>query len=250
LPEEFNDPELKDAVKRAWGGQTAPAELREAVSDALARPARRISAGWMAAAVLMAVGVGAFVYQRATAMAAFPLAIAEPMTQTHDRCCKKNDHHFVPKQFTGQMALTGQWLSGQAHVPVLAVDVGDGWNYCGAGPCHVGGLASGHLLFKRGTQELSIFSIPAVDFQLGGEDQRFAGDFNGHVMAGFTRGGGLYCVIGRDTQGNMSDDQMRSEVQGVCRSLMSGFSDDVFSATATTSAKPPPALAMLLDDGD
>jgi hypothetical protein len=253
LPEEFNDPGLKDAVKRVWGGQTAPAQLREAISDALARPApslsiRRISPGWlaMAAAVLMVVGVAAFVYQRATAMAAFPLAIAEPMTLTHDRCCKKNDHHFVPKQFAGEMALTGQWLSGRARVPVLAVDLGDGWNYCGAGPCSVGGKSSGHLLFKRGSQELSIFSMPASDFQLGGDDQRFAGDLNGHMMAGFTRGGGLYCVIGRDPEGKLSD----NDVRALCRSLMDRFPTDVYSATLNSLFKPPPALAMLLDDGE
>lgn len=248
MPEDFNDPELKNAVKRAWDGQTAPAELRQAIREAMIPAPRQMTFRWlaMAAAAAIVITAAALIYQRATAMQHFPLAVAQPITATHDRCCLKNDHHFVPKQYAALMSLTGQWLSGQVHTPVLAVDMGDGWTYCGAGPCRVAGKPTGHLLFKRGSQELSIFSIPESDFQMTGDDQHFAGDLNGHMMAGFTRGGGLYCVIGRDPEGKLTD----ADVQAVCRSLMDNFSTNVFTPSAAAMANPPPALALLLDDGD
>jgi hypothetical protein len=242
VTEDFDDPDLKATVHRVWRDGSAPAHLESLVAAHLATPAWRLWVGSQsfgatltAAAIVLFALLVLYAPKPATAL---PQVASAQFVKTHDRCCKVNDHHFVPPEFADEMAATGRWLSSQVHIPVVAVDLNDGWNYCGAGPCKVGGNVSGHLLFKRGKEDLSIFSIPADDFDEIEQNHQYDSDLTGHSLAAFTRDGGLYCVVGRDKSGYADID---SVVRGVRKSLMGNFGSDTFTATG-------PGPAVFLND--
>jgi hypothetical protein len=251
LSEEFDDPDLKRALKRAWGNESAPASLRFRVSAAMIP---RQAIGWrsnrfqtLALAASILILIGAFVVNDAwlstRPVTSLPVFAAAAFVTTHDGCCKVINHQHVPPRFSGEMATTGQWLSSQAHVAVIAVDMGDGWVYRGAAPCPVSGNRSGHLLFKRGSQCLSIFSIPAAELNVDPADHEYSiNAYQGHTLAAFTRNGGLYCIVANDPNGAFGPDQ----VQSVRDDLIKNFSADSFAAVAGATPRPPP-LATLLD---
>ena len=263
MSQTFDDPRLKAAVKRAWGDEKAPADLRarilaaldeepdgseEAPASAPAIAGRIGRSGgswrlfvplgpWAAAAVLLvSVGLVGFHFLRSSdgRDAPLPLAAAEPMLATHVGCCALPDHHFVPAPASGDFADAGKWLASRASVPVLSVAVGDGWTFCGAGPCPVGGQQSGHLLFKRGKQELSIFSLAAAPFHMGGKDEDYTASVRGHDLAGFTKDGGLYCVVGYDPDHAWG----ARDVQKLRDRLKSDFNSDAFAAGPPSLPRP------------
>jgi len=249
LPEEFNDPVLKEAVKRAWAGESAPRQLSESISDSVAAPRAQIrpTAGWAAwaAAAVILLCAGLLIVRMAGSSSApgqaLPAFAAAELVRTHDVCCRSNDHHHVPDQYSAQMPDTGRWLSTKAHIAVVAISPGGGWNYMGAGPCGVAGNPSGHLLFRRGNQELSIFSIPATELGVDAKDALYSADIDGHLISAFTRGGGLYCVLAHDPDGKLS----ASDVQPLRDQILTDFSADSFMATGKV-AEPP--LAVVLND--
>lgn len=255
MSDEFNDPELKKAAQRAWAQESAPPRLRTRIAatvTAWPQPRWTDSISWQAFA-----GLAAIVLLGTTIMFSnlwtnsqaprvyLPAEVAAMIMQTHDRCCLVNDHHFVPRQFAKDMPDTGRWLSSKAHVPVVAVDMDQGWNYCGAGACRVNGITSGHLLFKRGPDDLSIFSLPAAQFGLPAKNEDFAIDtYKNHTYAAFVKNGALYCVMARDPSGQFGPPQ----VEAVRQSLMRDFPNNAFAANG--SAPPPSDLALLLEDGN
>jgi hypothetical protein len=248
VSEEFDDPELKQIVSRVWSAASVPPRLEAMVAAHLATPGWRLwigsrSFGATVAATALAL-IGVLVIFAPSGAAALPKVASVQFVQTHDRCCKLNDHHFVPPEFASEMAATGRWLSSQVHIPVLAVNLNDGWDYCGAGPCKVGANNSGHLLFKRGKEDLSIFSIPADDFERIQQGRQYDADEAGHGLAAFTRDGGLYCVVGRDHSGYAD---INSVVRGVRKSLMRNFRSDAYTAAGPGPVRQP-ALAVLLND--
>src|SRR5207253_1170513 len=90
----------------------------------------------------------------------------------------------------------GQTMAGRIKEPVLAADIGDGWKFVGAAMCPVNGKPSAHLIYSRGGQWLSIFSIPASSCEKVREGG-FGGErINDHMIAGFARTGGVYCMVG------------------------------------------------------
>ena len=281
MSDEFNEPELKAAVKRAWESQSAPPGLRFRVNSAVAgsqspeidtaapnrlevkssvraRSGGAFGFGFLqyfsmrdfAVAAGLLLFVAAFLLNdwrmssQTAAVTHLPDATAAAFVTTHDGCCKVNDHHFVPPQFAHDMSATGQWLSEKAHVPVLAVGLEGGWRYCGAGPCPVAGNRSGHLLFKRGDQQLSLFSIPASELNVDPADHLYPVEtLHDHQLAAFTRNGGLYCIVAHDPEHEFGLDQIES----LRDSLVKDFPSDVY-ATVAGHAAPLPPLAVILND--
>ncbi|HEV8292182.1 MAG TPA: hypothetical protein VGP94_09670, partial [Tepidisphaeraceae bacterium] len=92
--------------------------------------------------------------------------------------------------------LMGQTMAGKIKEPVLATDIGNGWNFVGAAMCPVNGKPSAHLIYRRNGQWLSIFSIPASSCDKV-RDGGFGGEkINDHMIAGFAHTGGVYCIVG------------------------------------------------------
>jgi len=219
LADEHDDPILKSAVQRVWGGQTAPDELRRRIRATLAgsrsawwqRPIGRASA--IAALLLVGVGVAMFVMRGpAISGTKMPQTIADNLIQTHKSCFSRPSHHLLPADAAISFDATGQYLANQLKIHVISTDIGNGWTFDGAGMCRVGSRFTGHLIFRRnGTQELSIFSVPQ-DTGCNGMAAETSYSYieNGYWLAGFTHGDGLYCLVARDPNGGLTTQELES----------------------------------------
>lgn len=215
--DQFEAPELKTAVKRLYAAERAPAGLRRHVESILrsnqAAPARmRIGPSviwqWAAAAVIV-VGLAGLIW-RVTEEQKYPVGEKTmiAMVRTHDYCCnpgRRHQHSDIPQ--TNFVAM-GQTMAGKIKEPVLAAEIGDGWKFVGAAMCPVDGKPSAHLIYSRDGQWLSIFSIPASSCEKvhnGG----FGGErINDHMIAGFARTGGVYCMVGSCPKKNLQLDEI------------------------------------------
>jgi hypothetical protein len=230
----FEDPELKSAVRRAWGSEHAPADLRNRVLNALAADSvrdpnaaavaesntlpdtrtrafwRRPAFGWAAAAAaVVLVGMGLAVSGRlgstsapvvasAPVVPSIPTRLAAAMVRTHDSCLRlhADDHHLFHAAPKDDFGKIARAMSARLDHPVIAATVGDGWDFRGAAICPVVGLKSGHLVFARDDAAISVFSLPASAALANCPDhQNCEAAVNGHPMAGFVENGGFYCVV-------------------------------------------------------
>jgi hypothetical protein len=84
-------------------------------------------------------------------------------------------------------------LTRQEGVQVCAVTPGEGWQFKGAGLCRIENAPAAHLLFVRGAETISIFSLPAPATC---HDSAYSEMIAQHPVLGFTQQGALYCVVG------------------------------------------------------
>ncbi len=218
-PFQFDDPVLRGALKRAVGRQDVPPSLRRKVANVFAHagiepahrpaasPARQLWRPLAAAAVLLlAIGLAAYVYlpslfstEPAVAQA-LPAKVIAGMVSQHDACAKLPDHHLLDGITGNDFARIAQALQAQLRRPVIAGDLGDGWVFRGAGVCKVANSPAGHLLFTRGQQSVSVYSMPPIAYASNKSGGNYELVKDGHPIAGFTTRAGLFCVVGYDPQ--------------------------------------------------
>ncbi len=88
-------------------------------------------------------------------------------------------------------------LSQSIQRPVFVADLTrNGWTYRGASVRNVGPNTAAQLYFTKGKQAISVYSLPASAANGARDDVEYDKDFNGSPIAGFTRGPGLYCIVG------------------------------------------------------
>jgi hypothetical protein len=244
----FEDPELKAAVRSAWGSERAPAELRQRVMNALATeellasnasiasdspasvattslPAfwRRPAFGWAAAAAaVVLVGFGLAASQPwarktpaavasatpAAPASTFPADLAAALVRTHDGCLRVHptDHHLINGASKDNFPAIAQTMSARLHHPVIAVTIGDGWEFRGAAICPVGNLKSAHLIYAHDDAAISVFSLPAsVALASCPDHQNCDAAVDGHPMAGFVENGGFFCVVATPGHTSIAD---------------------------------------------
>lgn len=253
MPEQFEDPKLKAAVRRAWGGETAPPALRERMRDLISsepdvavrrRPIlfNPLFALAAAAVVAIVVGLAARLFSgkgnqpippappTAVAEAPIPQTNAAQLVATHDGCCRHLPNHHLMPAAGDDMSKIADFMRRQLRVPVLAVNV-DGWRFDGAGPCPVGGHETCHLLYQRGPDTLSLFTIPLRNLQIQ-HDGNYAATFNGHVLAAFVRNGACYCLVAASP-----DDSIKlTDVESMRNDLEAHFSPPVAHAFSASRA--------------
>jgi hypothetical protein len=193
---QFDDPELKAALKRALGAEKAPELLRARIAKLLAEPratdneqaeavkfvagrvasedtgSKPVRIGWvgpawgLAVAAMLVVSIGLLTLhlqtlgRKSTEMPALPVAFADALVTRHDICCALPDHHILNGVPDDDFRLMTQKLRERLGFPALAVAAGDGWQFKGASAsCRVGDVRSAHLVFKKNDESLSIFSI-------------------------------------------------------------------------------------------
>ncbi|MGB7160718.1 MAG: hypothetical protein WBD40_21825 [Tepidisphaeraceae bacterium] len=233
---EFDDPGLKDVVRRAWGSEVGPQRLRGRISHLIATAgsidlnpagAARATIDWQsriyalaaAAVIVFAIGLLTLYYQgvferspsRAVAMAnpvpvmtAVPTALGQSMIERHDACLALRDHHLVDQNVPKNYGALNVKLTADLGFPSLARSIGADWTFKGAGTCDVGALRGSHLLFARGDQSVSLFSLPTHCMAGAPAGSVYAGVVGNHPMAGFARGGGVYSVVGSSPTGSLS----------------------------------------------
>ncbi len=231
----FDDPVLKQAVRRAWGDEKAPAGLaarcRAAMAEELSGPLHlnqpdtglntrmwghaRSWGGWaMAALVLLTVGLGYLYFagppSRSNAVLAggIPVSLIEDVIATHDHCSSRYlaNHHNVgcPKTDYPQIKQTLEQRLGHR---VLVTPVA-GWEFRGAADCATAGSHKqcAHLLFERPDrkQTLSVFSMPYEGECTLRPAEVFAEQIERHPVAGFVEGQEIYCLVGYAPDGSLT----------------------------------------------
>jgi hypothetical protein len=234
-PPPFDDPALKEAVRRAWSRQSAPQEVHRRVREALASasaeaPApreavragstasmrlaepldviearRRVHRGLaVAAGIVLAVGISVTVMRNQSPPPGTPVQLAGELPASlvirHDECAKAPDHHKLGVSRDDFTTIASELQSQTGHA-VLAKPVGDGWQFIGAGPCPVNGVPSGHLVFAKGADRLSLISLPASVLSRVAPQSPYNGEDSGHVLAGFIQNDMFVCLVGSSPQG-------------------------------------------------
>jgi hypothetical protein len=217
---QFDDPGLKASVQRAFAHERAPAELRQRIVGMLSAPepladhpplklpaqsppAARpfiwsFTAARLAVAALLLVGIATalLVYRntRPTPPPSINEATLAAMVQTHDECChhEHRDERLPQESF----AALGKAIADELNEPILSADLSkDGWSFEGAAICSVRNKRAAHMIFARGEQRLSVFSVPASTCGSVKEGSSYRGRIRDHVVVGTTRKGGVHCIV-------------------------------------------------------
>jgi hypothetical protein len=268
---EFDDPALKSALRRAFAGHGAPAHLRGRIELALAGAGPTLvpgqdSGGWRGswerwrdtiyasiAAAVLALGIGVVVLQYRGAFDAglpayagsidadLPPGLAGAVIEQHHRGLALGMPSSVAvatvvststSPATKDLTTLSNQLSSRLGFPVLAADPGPEWALSGAGICQVGPVKAAHLLFTRGDDAVSIFSLPAAGgLQQAPDNARFAAMVRGQPIVAFKRGLGMYVTVGYSAEGRV----MLSDVLLV-RNLLQG--NDPYGGCSTTIPAP------------
>jgi hypothetical protein len=200
LPE-FDDPALKEALKRAFGSQAAPSDLRQRIIESLSEPSTRQRTFWLrrsvmalAAALLITLG-GLYAWFSREKPATVGQTMLAALVERHDECCS-SPQHWQPAFSKMAMPQIAQAMGAALNSPILAANLkDDGWEFKGPAICPVAGQGSAHLIFTHAGQQISVFTVPARSgnpVTNGGLDVQ---ESNGHAMVGFVKDGTLYCMV-------------------------------------------------------
>jgi len=237
----FEDPALKAALKQAWGGESAPVSLRQAIGE-IAFDARPVPIRFprflrpLAAAAVLAVGVSCLAFQ-ATKMrpsVSMPrpwLALHAPLEQQlavrHDTCAAASSHRLAGLIQTDFVQLQSQ-VKDALKVSAVTEALGAGFKFQGASVCQLNDhVQAAHLLFKRENEWLSIFSMPANSMPDVKSGSRYEGMDGKHKMLGFVENGNFYCVIGSDAPDTDCRDDVRSAYQEIRATFPSALASAV-----------------------
>jgi hypothetical protein len=239
--EQFDDPNLKAALRRAAGALPNRPDVRariaalvesetRAASDgngAVAPPLRIAPAAprrlhpmrWLAAAavLLIAVGSGFFLYQR------------------HHEAEERAEYLQANNILLKDMIKAQQGAAGEVKPITVALTDRDAvqkslsqtlgrnvlvpqwpnWQLTAAGIGAIAGNQAAELTYKNGPQQILFVSLPAKAFTGGDEDDKYQYQLSGHPIAGFIKGDSLNCVIGDssvklDTAAQLADSLSKS----------------------------------------
>ncbi len=234
-PRQFDDPELKAAVRKLRGGHTIRPDLRELVVRRLAE--LRVEGGdiqtprsrlpkqpdsattwpswlgqrWPAIAVIVLLMIGgALGYrhhrrtQEAKAEQARVNTLLAEIVAVHD-LGNGNTPGFEPlaAPLSDARSLAAE-ATGKLGRPVPVLDFTPrGWTLDAAGLCTVGTARAVRFHFTNRTRSLSVISIPASAYTRTGSGQ-FQVVVSGHPVVGYISSGSLISVVG-DTACAMGD---------------------------------------------
>jgi hypothetical protein len=227
----FDDPALKVALKRACAPQKAPDSLRARIEAVMARQAAppamrpatrdetsdvigtigRLRQWWgyrLAVAAVLLLAIGAPVYYlgfrdtgAGPAVDVYPVSdtAMSALVKRHDGCSKGPLRHHVIEAPNDDFVAIGKELSAKLGYPVLVADLrDDGWTFRGAAICPVNDqVKAAHLVFDRGGQTLSVFTVPAGACAGGNakDGDCYCCEKEQHPMAGFIQNGVLYTMV-------------------------------------------------------
>jgi hypothetical protein len=255
----FDNPALREAVRRAWAGERAPAGLRDRITRALREDPQApapAATGWRigsvrqlaaAAVVLLAVGgvagyfAGVFGEGRTPVASRIPATLVTQLAQVHLHCSDAPDHHGAASSGTDDFQVIATRLRSQLGRPVLVCAAGnpDGagqWTFRGAAVCQVGEHAAGHLVFVRGQAAVSVFSLPAGACPLLPANERCESQGLNCDVAAFRQGEGFFCVVGSSKDGSLTCEQVRGLRDRLRPNVIAAGSDSPPPARAARAA--------------
>ena len=212
----FDDPDLKVALRRVLGSESAPAGLRERIAAMSGDEAPPIRVNWrqswvyrLAVAAVLVVGFGGLAYQiwKMNRPPSYDPALAISDTLYASMLTA---HHSGAAASGVTTLAQAEDLKKHIDRPVLVADLTrDGWTFDGGGVRKVGEFSAAQLRFSKGKASISVFSLPASaasGAQYGAEYDKV---FNGSPIAGFLKGPGLYCIVGSSTDGSLNVDEVK-----------------------------------------
>jgi hypothetical protein len=144
---------------------------------------------------------GMFKLGAGTTASTLPIRITDGMVTIHDACAKLTDHHLMNGVSGEDWPAIQQAMKTELQRPVLVASLGEDWKFEGAGICKVANqYRAGHLLFSRGNQSVSVFSLGPVAYDVQGNGNYELNVAN-HPIAGFATNQGLFCLVGYDPNG-------------------------------------------------
>jgi len=231
----FEDPVLKAALKRAVGGEGAPASLRARVEKAMAAEAAKplVEArrrNWqksplvgLAAAALLIVGIG-LIFNHLWQPAEddpyrLPVAMARDMVAAHDRSLALASAHEIdaPKDDLNKVRDT---LKDKLGHPVLVASLGNGWTLEGARVARIGETPASQLVFKKGDESVSVFSVSGRAYYASQDGSEYKQTEAGHPIAGFVQKGIVHCVVG--SKGTKLDENDLARIRDAVREYLDG----------------------------
>ena len=223
--EQFDDPALREAIRRSVGKPAAPARLRSNISALMlaeavatgpkvkdARPRWRsiqLTPRLALAAVLAVLAIGFAFYQLndfyqdvfhrggPVAASTLPDKISTALVSSHDALNKQS----TTAPAVDYMSLRTK-LSKEAGFAAFVEPIGDGWNLQGGQVTQIEGRKAAQVLFTRNGAAASIFTFPYGDIGGCGGSQ-VCQQINHHALAAVTHGGLMYAV--EVTGGGSSD---------------------------------------------
>jgi hypothetical protein len=252
----FSDPPLKLAVVQAWGPESAPYGLRARVQDVLRShppfirqplPAStlRQSLMWSLAAgiaIVLFVQIKSFLPTSPPPpppkLTALPTSLYDNLVLTHDRCnLQSPNHHKLAVAQTDDAAIAKAMQKQLSQAVLMARPAG--WTFRGAAICSVGETPSGHLLFAKGPDVLSIFSLPDWSVEGLTDGSHFETTNHGHAIVAFSRNDGLFCIVASGTSSNITLSQL-VDLRTTMEAAVSGRP----GCAAGPSMQPPPELLV------
>ena len=250
-PEEINfeDPLLRRAVGRVFPAVKAPDSLRNRIMLAMKavehektvvpaprginstphavdlgsgtmriHPQAMTTSNWstmlpgMAIAASMLISIGLMIFFLSSSAQAMPEKFQAAAVARHDQCCQASDHHHLSAIRTASYPEIGRYLKQELHHPVLAADLTrEGWQFSGAAICPISGVPTAHLLFRKGSETLSVFSLPTAALPSLTQHQSYQGTTSdGHSIIVRAEDGVLYCLVGHCSAGELTVDHLDS----------------------------------------
>jgi hypothetical protein len=210
-----DDPQLRGALRRALGRESAPPDIRariEAANVPKALSWRQSPMYRLAVAAVLLIGFGALGYQiwqmNRPPVYDRGLAITDSVYQA-----MLTAHEARAEQAGGDAvsSLTGAaGLSKQIGRAVFVADLThDGWRFDGGTVRNVGKFSAAQLFFTKGKAAISVFSLPASAASGAKDGVEYDKSFNGAAIAGFTHDGGLYCIVGTSADNSLSVEDIK-----------------------------------------
>lgn len=200
-------------------GRPVPTAVQAfADAPALARRRRSKPLFGLAAAALLLVAIGGAVLRYVGTAdaprrigAVIPQGFAAALASTHDNCLALGDAHRAADLPAGDLGRVASALRAQLNRPVLAgAPASSGWRFHGARVCTVSGHEAAHLVFVNGPAAVSVFSFAAAACGDCAAADLCEATTAGHALAGFSLGGGVFCVVGSSTDGSLTLDRVRA----------------------------------------
>lgn len=223
----FEDPTLKAALRRHYRcDECCPAHVRDNIAmlfgEMKSPPTTSMRPGvhwWrshgpsLAIAASMLVAIGVVTLTLSHSAHAVPTRLQTAACFRHDSCSSLHIKHVTP-QVPQSFADVGQFLRTKLNHPVLAANfTKEQWHFRGAAICPVDGINAAHLLFDKGNQTLSVFSLPAASFPALKNKQTYEGSYEGHTVVARREDSAVYCLVCKDPSGSIDAGTLREMLQ-------------------------------------
>lgn len=237
---QFEDPALKAALKRAAGGETAPAHLRSrvlgaidsarragatksAVTSAIKRDWRNNPLVGLAAAAMLVIAIG-LIYNHVReqqdhvfAGVTLPTNLTRMMVVNADAGADALDANLLAGVSSPELPILAASLKQQLNHPVMVASLGDDWKLTAAGVSHFGDVPAAQLVFTNGQRKVSLFSFAGAKFYTTKEGLSYEQAEGKHAIAGFVQGGIVHCLVGDEEMSLKQMAKLRDKVRSTVK---------------------------------